>query len=186
VHTSVGQAPLFLGDAHGELLPPLAASAVNYLATLRRAHALAKTVCAFPASTVRLVGPLHFILRGQGELASRIGAVNEAGGSGQVGAWGASRCRTPSPPYIGVGCGRTRPDSDASSMVLFRQSSSRFPPTRNVLLAPVLRRSAGGVRVGAIFVRRSIGESSSCCAGDPSEIWRPRSTRVRYGPCHGP
>ena len=108
MHTPAGHQTLFLGNGHGELLPPLAATAPEHLATLWGAHALTETVRPFPASSVRLIGPLHFVLRssendpfwvrsisrgeerqaehmalgdspcGQGELALEDDAVNEA------------------------------------------------------------------------------------------------------------
>jgi hypothetical protein len=63
VQASVGHLNLFLGNADGELLAPFAATAPEHLATRWGAHALPETVRAFPAPSVRLIRPLHWILR---------------------------------------------------------------------------------------------------------------------------
>lgn len=63
VQASVGHRNLFLGNADRELLAPFAATAVDYFAPRGGAHALPETVRAFPAPSVRLIRPLHWILR---------------------------------------------------------------------------------------------------------------------------
>jgi hypothetical protein len=63
VQASLGHLNLFLGNGDGELLAASAATAPNHLAARWCAHALPETVRAFPASSVRLIRPLHWILR---------------------------------------------------------------------------------------------------------------------------
>ena len=82
VQASVDHLNLFLGNADGELLAPFAATAPKHLAACWGAHALPETVRAFPASSVRLIRPLHlnppvFPRCGQGELTFKMGAVND-------------------------------------------------------------------------------------------------------------
>jgi hypothetical protein len=77
-----GHRNLFLGNSYGKPLAPFAATAVDYFAPRGGAHALPETVRAFPASSVRLIRPLHWILRyfpgiGGRELAFHLDAVND-------------------------------------------------------------------------------------------------------------
>jgi hypothetical protein len=81
VQAGVGHPFLFLGDGDGELLAAFAAATLEHFATIRGAHALAETMGPFPALSVWLISPLHFVLRsprdGQGELAFPMCAVND-------------------------------------------------------------------------------------------------------------
>jgi len=82
VQASVGHLNLFLGYGDGELLAAFAATAPKHLASRWCAHALPETVRAFPASSVRLIRPLHldppvFPRCGREELTFHIGAVND-------------------------------------------------------------------------------------------------------------
>jgi hypothetical protein len=63
VQASVGHLNLFLGNGDGELLAAFTATAPEHLASRWCAHALPETVRAFPAPSVRLIRPLHWILR---------------------------------------------------------------------------------------------------------------------------
>ena len=63
VQASVGHLNLFLGNGDGELLAAFTATAPKHLAACWCAHALPETVRAFPAPSVRLIRPLHWILR---------------------------------------------------------------------------------------------------------------------------
>jgi hypothetical protein len=82
LQASVDHLSLFLGNADGELLAAFATTAPKHLAAGWGAHALPETVRAFPASSVRLIRPLHlnppvFPRCGLGELTFQIGAVND-------------------------------------------------------------------------------------------------------------
>jgi hypothetical protein len=82
LQASVDHLSLFLWNADGELLAAFATTAPKHLAAGWGAHALPETVRAFPASSVRLIRPLHlnppvFPRCGLGELTFQIGAVND-------------------------------------------------------------------------------------------------------------